>query len=415
MDHLTGGLNGVKVLRRLNRLNRLERLDRLDRLDRLQSLKGLLLGALLLLFALLLSGCWDVEELNVRELCTAIAIDGIPDDAEDAGDNRIRVTLQFPLPQHILPPTAGVATSHRTTFYTVSVNAKSVGEAINRINDQITGVLDTSHVKLILLQEDYARGGILQELDFVTRVPKLPRQASIIVTRQSGEFILSQASPKDLLPSLDIFQQLQLKSSGGSLDVPLWKFVKILDEPGQDPFLPVMEYNEGNKTFALNGIAVFQHDRLVGLLDTNQTRIISMLDHGRNDSGFEIPLPGNKRATFRKFRCSKRIIPQNPQGSKFLIKVKVHCVLSELDFSQPNMTKAEMEQLHKQAARFIKEECQRTLRSIQKMEADILMFGLSCYAKYGKDFSFGDWPKRFSQADIAVEVDLQIDRSGTYF
>jgi len=398
-------------------------------------IKNLLVPLLLLLPAILLSGCWDVEGLNTRELYTAIAIDGITDGSEGAegtesaegtapgsaatGDTaskeRLRVTVQFPLPQNILPPAAGSGSSQGPKFYTVSVNAKSVGEALNAINDQVIGILDNSHVKLVLLHEDIARGGVAQELDFVTRVPKLPKHASLLITRQTGEYILNQPSPKELLPSLDIYQQLQLKNSGNSLAVPVWEFVKKLDEPGQDPYLPILGYNEHNKTFELNGLAVFQHDKLAGVLDTNQTRIISMLDHRRNDSGLEIPLSGGKKVVFRVVKSGKRIIPQDQQGSKFLIKISVHGLISELSFAEPKMTKAEMEQLQEQAASFVKKECQRTLRRIQALRADILLFGLSCRAKYGKDFSFAGWQERYSQANIDVEVDFHIDRAGAYF
>ncbi len=378
----------------------------------MSKIKQLLLLSFMILPVFLLSGCWDVEGLENRELYTAIAIDG----AEDAAlEDRLRVTVQIPLIKNILPPAAGAGESQGPKFYTISVNAKSVGEALNMINDQVSGVLDNGHVKLVLLQEDYARGGVAQELDFVTRIPQLPKHANLLITRQTGEYILNQTSPKDLLPSLDIYQQLQLKNSGRSLAVAAWEFVKKLDEPGQDPYIPVLEYNEDNKTFELNGLAAFRHDKLAGILDTNQTRVISMLDHRRNDSGLEIPLPGGREAVFRVVKASSRIIPQNRQGSNFLITLKVHASISEFNFARPKLTKKEMERLQEQAARFVKEECQQVLSSIQALHADVLLLGLSCHAKYGKDFSYVDWREKYGRADIDLEVDFTIDRGEAYF
>ncbi|HAH96881.1 MAG TPA: hypothetical protein DCL69_08285, partial [Firmicutes bacterium] len=60
----------------------------------MSKIKQLLLLSFMILPVFLLSGCWDVEGLENRELYTAIAIDG----AEDAAlEDRLRVTVQIPL------------------------------------------------------------------------------------------------------------------------------------------------------------------------------------------------------------------------------------------------------------------------------------------------------------------------------
>ncbi|HBL50996.1 MAG TPA: hypothetical protein DDZ65_12210, partial [Firmicutes bacterium] len=102
-------------------------------------------------------------------------------------------------------------------------------------------------------------------------------------------------------------------------------------------------------------------------------------------------------AVFRVVKASSRIIPQNRQGSNFLITLKVHASISEFNFARPKLTKKEMERLQEQAARFVKEECQQVLSSIQALHADVLLLGLSCHAKYGKDFSYVDWREKYGR------------------
>lgn len=137
-----------------------------------------------LLFAIfpLLAGCWDKNELTNWGYVQAAAIDRAP-------DGRIRLTTQIYKPGSPEAQTAGAAKSG--SFLNLTNVSDTVSEAAAQISGRLGRNLQWSHMRALLLSEDFARNRSIGDvLDFFSR-SQGPRGATsvFIATGEAGSFL----------------------------------------------------------------------------------------------------------------------------------------------------------------------------------------------------------------------------------
>jgi spore germination protein KC len=124
---------------------------------------------IVILMPLLLSGCWDFEEVDRRSFATTIGIDAAP-------QGQVMVTVQIPLPQKMLPP-GTKSESEGKLFSTVSLTGATVSDALNNMQTKSYRDLVVQQNKSIIIGKEAARGGVEPLLEFLARNPKAPPQA----------------------------------------------------------------------------------------------------------------------------------------------------------------------------------------------------------------------------------------------
>ncbi|HEX3046926.1 MAG TPA: Ger(x)C family spore germination protein [Bacillota bacterium] len=362
---------------------------------------------LIILLAIPIGGCWDVGEIDQKDLILAIGLDAV-------SDTFIRSTLQVPLTESTLPPAAGSGVSKGKKFYTISTVAHTVLGSASEQQSNTPRTLITGHIKSVLINENLARRGIKRYLDLVASTPKTPRSAYIFICRRPAEEILKYIPVQAIVPGIGFSQQMEspLKRDQ-TYSVQLWKFFRSLDEPGTDPFAPVVSFRQEDETFEIRGLAVFRHDRLIGFLDPEQTRIFGMITGKINSGYLEAPMGSNQFVTYRTITAKSWITLQDQQPLHIKVKIKVNGILSEiagrLEISDP-----EYRQIKEQTRRYLENQCRKTISLIQSWEADILDFGLECRNQLPERFDRRTWHRQFKEAKVKVDVDFGIVRSGLY-
>jgi spore germination protein KC len=154
------------------------------------------------LIPLLLSGCWDFEEVDRRSFATTIGIDSLPQD-------KVMLSVQIPLPQKMLPPGIKGAEEGKV-FSTISLAGTTVNDAFNNMQTKAYRDLVIQQNKSIIIGADAARRGVEPLLEFLARNPKAPPQAFIFVTKNySARDILTFAPVERTLPGLMFGQSAQ--------------------------------------------------------------------------------------------------------------------------------------------------------------------------------------------------------------
>ena len=233
----------------------------------------------LLLFALLFSGgCYDRVELNALAVADMMAIDLTE-------DGLLRVSIQFVVPAE-LANTSGMGSSagQRDPFYTIEATGVTLPEAFTRIQAKLPRLLFTSHVRVIILGEEFARSGIAPIFESLTRMRELRITADVVAARGEGRALLSASPRLGRLPSVALtnllYQQIvpprnvrqvaiALESEGIDPFVPLIALTKRV-ETGLEPGMPAQE-------FEIDGVAVFRGDRLAGFVPLSESRGLSWL------------------------------------------------------------------------------------------------------------------------------------------
>jgi spore germination protein KC len=355
-----------------------------------------------------LSGCWDVEEVDHRDFVKAIGLDAV-------SNSVIRVTSQIVLPDYILPPAAGVGSKSKK-FYSIFAESHTVLEAIAKQQTKSSRSLHIGRVRSILLHEVIARQGIKKYLDYLSRTPKLPTDAIIFICREPAGELLKRVPAQETIPGLAFNQQMDsIEKQDRTYPMPIWRFLQRLDEPGEDPYAPVLAYSKKEQVFTIENLAVFRHECLAGFLNPAQTRNFGMITGKIKEGYLEVPLNMNEFAAFRSVIAHSRItVKGSAQAPSFLVKISASGSLNELVGVSRILDIKSLQKIERRTEEYIQTMSRRTISLLQSWEADILDFGLEYRLRYPRQFKPQTWRKIFRRAKVEVRVDFKIVNTGLY-
>ncbi|MGN7296317.1 Ger(x)C family spore germination protein [Ferdinandcohnia sp. SAFN-114] len=120
-------------------------------------------SCIILLSLLLLSSCWDSEELQDLSIITAAAIDLVEDD-------KIQISVQIFIPRAITTGQTGEDPSAGSTFIREGTG-DSLAEAVSKLQSNVPRVLFWGQCKIFIMGNELAKKGIQKEVDYLLRHP----------------------------------------------------------------------------------------------------------------------------------------------------------------------------------------------------------------------------------------------------
>lgn len=358
----------------------------------------------------LAGGCWDVEEIDRRAVIVALGLDTAP-------GGGVMATAELPLLQRILPPSTGGGGNDNMSF-TLTGKGDLVHEAVPLLQSKLEMALFCGQIKAVVIGASLARQGLRPYLDALARLPEIPRQAILALTRgRAAEIVGADLAFKDL-PAFALVGFFRTRAVGDwSLPVRLWQFLHAIDTRGDEPeegFLPLIGYDRREKVYILEGLGVFRGDRLVGELTGRETQAFGLLTARADNAVLRVPMgrDGQMIVCFIKARTSVRIAPGN--RPRFLTTVHAHGFLSEMSVPRSPLPPARLRGITQAAARTLGKDLRHVVRRLQQLNADILGYGELLRAKRPDLWRRIDWQKEFPRTEIRVRVDFEIGRTGRH-
>lgn len=221
-----------------------------------------------MLSLLLLSGCSSRREIDTLPVVLGFGIDD--------RDNGIEITSQIALPSNIVS-NGGTAQKENSSPY---VNLTSVGDyifpAIHSSSTMLGSELYMAHNLLVVFGQKIAEDGLEKYMDFFLRDHELRMNMFMLVTDGEAKDILSVESDFAILPSIHIAKQLATqKETSLGVASDMFDFLYCLSSGRRSPLLPlihIIENGDDKPTLQLQGTAVFSGDKMIGTLDSYETR-----------------------------------------------------------------------------------------------------------------------------------------------
>jgi spore germination protein KC len=382
----------------------------------------------LLLAGILLSGCSGRVELNELLIVSSMGID-------QDGDEVI---------VHLQVINAGGKASQQSTgtggtVYTYTAQGKTLFDAIKNANNILPRNILFSHITSLIIGEEYAREvGLASFLDFLERNSQIRDSVLIFVAKDStARDILTLYTPIFKNPGESIKERVSISSTSTGIsegirekDIINWRYGEF-----RDPVIQGMERMELNdtagttetledidankKTYRMNGLALFQEERLTGWFDDNQTLAWSIIDNRVNHpvlvNGACEGQDGN--LGFRVQEIKSSVKPKIKSGNiSFDVNVTGTAVLKEvtcdLDVSDPKVLK----NLEKVVENALQKNIESALDKAKNLEIDVFGFGKMVYDKepdiwekeYGKE-----WGTAIRELDVSTVVSIKMENTGT--
>ncbi len=390
------------------------------------------------LVCLLLSGCNGGRETDEIAWVLSIGVD-------KAGDE-LEITYRVAVPSALAGEMAGGGDKKPSTV--VTVRAPSLAEGRNLLNTSLARAVSLSQVRLLIVSEDLARDGVDDLIGPLIRFREFRGSIFIMVARGSVREIFEKNVPiletltsrwvenyvqssneVSYYPKADLHEfYLRLKDATGA---PYTMYAAINPLTGQGrtsgsiaageaakQYLPGDLPKIGGDPAEVLGTAVFKDTKMVGVLDTEETRAFVTLQNqlDRNFLVVEDPLTPKHKVNIAIRNGSKPKIKivsleENPVISiDVFIEGEITAIPSGIAYEEPEYRTL----LEQQVSNVLKNQIQNMLAKTQEWGTDIVDFGYYSRGKFStlQELEAYHWSRRYPQAEFVITVQTELRRSG---
>jgi len=417
-------------------------------------LKCLAQFALLLVVSLLLTGCFGGKEADDVAYVLVMGIDKAP-----GGEQK--VTYQIAKPKggggeggsSTDPSGMGGkgGTEQGKPWITNTIILPSPGDARMMLQSSMSRTPNFSHVSAVVISEDVAREGILPTLTFPLRNREFRESVFIIIVQGSAEEFIRQNNPS-LESTIGKFYETFFQRGpevGYFLRTNLHDFITTLKNPGGSPYAAYGGINpkDGQKQPAgpratpeqkgdpylaggiprtgtenaaeFVGLAVFRGDKMVGVLNSDETRAVAILQNKITSAGLGVvdPLkPEKDRISFLIRNGDTPKITADLSGGKpvFNADVQIDAEIQGLTSGINYEASPNKELLEAQLSKLLQGQITAMIRHTQQLGTDPVGFGLYLRPKFANydELEKVNLTTLYQAAEVYVNVTAKIRRTG---
>ncbi|HBT50272.1 MAG: Germination protein [Caldanaerobacter subterraneus] len=380
---------------------------------------------LILLTTLLVTeGCWDKREINQLAFVQGLGI-------EKGEDGMIHLVVEILKPGLLVSgggPGGGTGGGSAVgkPYAVFQANGVDFAKAFANLNDELPRSLFMQYNEIIFLDEKFARSGIYQTLDFMTRNPEFRRTTYILVVTGGSIhelFNIPSSSTLERYPYKEVLGIISNQANTSSSYVcDLNEFIQTLEIPKKAPITGKLEIvkKDGKAVgVRLVGSAVFDNDKLIGFLEEQDTKAVTVLMNKLKRSTLTLDkgLKGEKAHISLVITKAKTEIKPVVEGDKisFNIKVNVEAYLNEQETKYDITEPEKLQQLEVIVSSKIKSAIERALNILQKKyNADVVGFVEILHRSKPKVWKkvVKDWENIYPDIKFNVTVKTHIRRSG---
>ena len=409
---------------------------------------------LLLLIALMIvtAGCNGAHETDQIVYVVAIGI--------DKGENdKLIITYQLAIPRQISGSSSGSDSTSgggeaTKKFANITIVAFSLAEARNQLKSIVALTPAIYHTKMIIFGESLAKSGIGEVLGPLFRFAQYRGSMYVAVAKNSAQTFLEKNNPA-ITGSTAKYYELMMQGDSGSgfyLSTTLHNFYLGMKGLGSDSYAVYVGANPKAKAEKLSpdtkerpegyketpqvageinriggddaefaGTAVFSGDKLVGLLDSSQTRIVSLYLTRLQSSYITIddldPTAAKKGISLR-FRASgpPEVKTQIVEGKaiahiQLTLEGEITSIASGINYEEPQYREA----LENKLSQLFTQDFRGLIFYLQECNSDVLGIGDYFRPRFATlpDFINFNWKEeQFKDAQIDGDVQFKIKRNG---
>ncbi|GAB6273231.1 MAG: Ger(x)C family spore germination protein [Peptococcaceae bacterium] len=399
----------------------------------------------LLIYLLFQTGCWGFREVDEEAFITILGLD-------KGKENLLVLTAQIAVPRGMggggMGQGGGTASGGQAKpTMTVTVECRSILAGLNMLNATLERRPSLTHLKVVVVSEELARQGIKSHLIQLLRYFEFRRSTFLVVSRGPAQRLIKQFQPI-MENSPAKFAELFTGSQRYAGFIPFGQvhhFYNDLKSTTVQPVAMLVSLKEkspenlpaeeehfsegqfyagqlplkGGNNIELMGTAVFYQDRMVGMLNGEETLILNLLRGWLKQTLLTIPDPANP-----KYSISLRIKMERKPNLKVTLsqgrpKIYVRLFLdgeivstqSRINYGSP----AKLSLLEGELNKLLAEKTRNLIAKTQdEMQTDLFGFGnkarhlVATWPQWQKL----NWLEIYPQAQTNVTVKIHLRRFG---
>ena len=366
---------------------------------------------LLLIFFLILSfpfitGCWDKLLLKDTNLIFLAGVDPTKDGSFES-------TVSIPVPAH----------AQGNLMQIVSGKGNTLRETREDIDTIVSGVIDSSKIKVVLINEELAATDLYAMLDLYYRDPRAPLSARVAITKVPAKELINLNIEGESLIS-DYYSELLLSAETRSIIPKLnIQFIcPMMLDPGKDFILPHVNVNHtDNKRHArIIGTAMFNNKQYTGDLSLEESIMANLLNNALAETArltVKISDKGEKKRAMDYItvqveeikREMQLTFEENLPQAKIILKLFLNVVEYPPDSLGDQATTTRLNEKLRQELTNL---ANTTMTKLQEARCDHLGFGREIIAYHHHAWDEKSWKDIYSAMNIEIDVQAEIIHHG---
>ncbi|MEC0127950.1 Ger(x)C family spore germination protein [Paenibacillus pabuli] len=370
-----------------------------------------------LMCVLMCSGCWSKVEINERSFITAMYVD------KGGKPGEIELSLSMPLPNRISPE--GTGGPGKNPYALVSATAYTIADALEKIQTDLTRKLSWGHTRVVVFGEAYAREGIQDTMEWISREPLFHLSSYVMVAKGRAKDIADLTPVFEETPS-DVLREFATEENMLKTQV-----ISILtaDKMNQGFAAPLLqsretvmqsENNARKKWTSQVGAALFKQMKMVDTIPAEETRSVAWAN--RKLDTLAISLETNKeKASMTVYNMNSKIKVRLVNGRPFfditlLGKAELNSVIPVLKVKDIVGVRTIEQKANEKVSAYLTQ----AIRTGQRKEADILMLGYRlewAYPRIWKQLRpvWNEYVKNELQFHVNAKINIQFVGSESSF
>ncbi|GIQ69215.1 Ger(x)C family spore germination protein [Xylanibacillus composti] len=366
----------------------------------------------LLLTAVLLTGCWDRIEINDIAIVMMTALDAAP-------GGKFRECIEVALTGQLGGPSGGGGgTGGDKVYYTNSAVGQTVRDASGALQQSMSRQLFFAHRRVLLVGEELARRGLADLFDVVVRIPENRMSAYIVITQGSACEVMSADTKLERFTGEAIREIITMQSA---IPSDIKDATLALASDGKDAVLPYLDLREiqdpnlDAQEAAFQGFAFFRNDRMAGTL--KQDKALGLLWLMNSVNPYSETIPFHKGHVSLEIQNGKSDIKPSLRNGRVHVSIDAKLQaqvlenLSEASLDDPDG----LDRLARALEERIESNMRAALKDLQKHGSDALGTGTMVYRHFPSlwlDHYKDDWNEKFAQIPFDIQVNATISKLG---
>ncbi|WP_436374831.1 Ger(x)C family spore germination protein [Cytobacillus sp. BC1816] len=337
----------------------------------------------LLLTVMILTGCWDIRDINHRTLPVVLGISTIEDD-------QYKVFLKIPEP---------VEGSMEVKI--VSATGETISHAVDVISRNMETSVDLLHVKVIMIERKTAEEGMKDIIAGFMRSREVSSKALVTICDQNMDEFFSILSESKNLKGTNMFDYFE-KNAGWNPEIALtriWEVYRSIHSYTRDVAIPLIVTGD-TTTYEQVGSAVIKNGKMVEQISNDETLLFNAFNDESTHGQIEVLNHASVMIIGNSMNHHTELTDKQPVlQSRINLKV---VVLETRGKTSSDMIKKELS--HLLSSRF-----SSMLANLQESEADILGLGQLYRTKIDRN-ELKNWRSVYYpnlKSDIQFQIDIQ--------
>lgn len=374
--------------------------------------KKLSIILLLIFSAVFFSGCWNYKELNMMTIVAGIAID------RGVDNTGYRLTFE-------VIDTSGSGNETEVSSLLIQTDGLTIFDACRNALERSDKKLYFGACKTVVISEDLAREGITPILDWLRRDAEVRSTINIYISKEkTAAAILEYKSLTNPITSYSISKMANsnLKALSKSIYVQMYEANNMLNGEGIALSLPALkiETNLDEKVPVFEGTAVFSADKLIGYLDSEETKYFSFFKEDISGGLLLICVDSDvQNASLEILGGNMSIKTEIIDGSStFKLNISLKVALGELQTQEDCDTEEKLKELEEIAEETVCANVSLLIKKVQtEYASDIFGLGNALYQHepaYWEEIN-QQWNEIFASLDVSVDAEVNIVNTAEIF